>query len=438
MVTEPQVRWSNWAGTFSCTPARVVGPKTEEEIVATVRAAAGARARVKVVGSGHSFTDIACTDGWILRLDGYNRVLAIDRERCLATVQGGITLHDLSEALAASGLAMENMGDVAYQSISGAISTGTHGTGERFRVLASQVVGLTLVTAGGQVLACSADENADVFDVARVGLGALGVISTVTIQCVPAYNIRSVQRPRKVDELLEEFDALSRGDHFEFFWWPHTEVAQAIANTRTQDAPQRSARRSGPVAYAKDILVENNLFGAIQQVARVRHSWIPHLAGITARTMTAKEMTDRSDRVFANERLVRFAEMEYMLPRPDLVPAFREVRSMIARRGFRISFPVEVRTVAADDIPLSPAFGRDSGCIAVHVFNRFEYEPYFREVEAIMKGHDGRPHWGKLHFQDAGSLQARYRLWADFAAVRDRLDPDRLFANAYLNRVLGS
>jgi FAD-linked oxidoreductase len=438
LVTSPRTRWTNWAGTYSCSPARIESPSTEEEIVAIVRSAAERGERVKVAGSGHSFTDIACTDGCMIRLDGYNKVLDVDRDAATVTAQSGITILQLSNAIAPFGLALENLGDVGYQTISGAISTATHGTGERFRNMSSQVAGLSLVTAGGEVRHCSPEAEPDVFKAAQVGLGALGVLSTVTLRCVPAYNVRSVQQPHRVDELLERFDELSaENDHFEFFWWPHTEWAQAITNTRTQDPPSQQMRRTGPGAYIKDILIENRAFGMIQRAAQVRRSWIPRLAGLTAKTMVRKEMTDRSDRVFANERLVRFAEMEYAVPRDQLMAAFREIRSMIERTGLLISFPVEVRAVAADDIPLSPAYGRDTGYIAVHVFHKFEYEPYFREVEAIMEAHDGRPHWGKLHFQSADTLKPRYPLWDAFSAIRDRLDPHRRFANAHLDRVLG-
>jgi len=241
-----------------------------------------------------------------------------------------------------------------------------------------------------------------------------------------------------VDVLLDSLDERCReNDHFEFFWWPHTEWAQAITNTRTQDPPPTKQRRTGVGAYVNDILLENHAFGMIQRAAQVRRQWIPGLASITARTMSRKEMTDRSDRIFANTRLVRFAEMEYAVPRSELIPAVRDIRDMIERKGLLISFPVEVRAVAPDDIPLSPAYGRETGYIAVHVYHKFEYEPYFREVEAIMNAHDGRPHWGKLHFQTAATLRPRYPMWDRFIAVRNRLDGNRMFGNAYLERVLG-
>ena len=431
-------KWTNWGGTYSCSPTRIQSPVSEEEIVGIVRGAAERGERVKVIGSGHSFTDIGCTDGCLVKLDRYNQVLKVDREGARITAQAGITILQLSAALAPFGLAMENMGDVGYQTISGAISTATHGTGEKLRNISSQVVGLTLVLADGTVLDLSADKDPDAFKAAQVSLGALGVISTVTLRTVPAYNIRSLQEPKLVDELLESLDQRCRdNDHFEFFWWPHTEWAQAITNTRTQDPPSESQRRAGFGAYVNDILIENHAFGLIQRAATVNRAWIPRLAGFTARTMTRKEIIDRSDKIFANERLVRFAEMEYAVPREHLVQAVRDIRAMIERTGLLISFPVVVRAVAPDDIPLSPAYGRETGYIAVHVFNKFEYQPYFREVEAIMNAYQGRPHWGKLHFQTAETLRPLYPLWGDFIAVRDRLDPEGMFGNAYLERVLG-
>jgi FAD-linked oxidoreductase len=417
---------------------RVESPSSEEEIVTIVRGAAERGEHVKVVGSGHSFTDIGCTDGCLIKLDNFNRVLEVDRDAATITAQAGITILQLSDALAHHGLAMENMGDVGYQTISGAISTATHGTGERFGNISSQVVGLSLVLANGEVMRCSTETNRDAFKAAQVGLGALGVISSVTLRCVSAYNIRSVQEPRRLGELLDQFDDLcANNDHFELFWFPHTEWAQAITNTRTHEPLPDGHRRTGFGAYVNDILLENHAFGMIQRAAQVRREWIPGLAAITAKTMSRKEMTDRSDRIFANTRLVRFAEMEYAVPRSRLIEAVRDIRTMIQRKRLLISFPVEVRVVAEDDIPLSPANGRATGYIAVHVYHKFEYEPYFREVEAIMNTHEGRPHWGKLHFQTASTLRQRYPQWDAFIEVRDRLDPHRVFGNAYLERVLG-
>lgn len=428
--------WTNWAGTASCRPVAIESPAGQEQLVDVVRRAAAAGERVKAVGSGHSFTEIACTDGRLVRLDRHDAVLEVNVERRTATVQSGITIAKLSEELARHGLALENQGDVAYQTIAGAISTATHGTGRRLRNISSQVCGLELVLGDGEVLRCSADVEPEVYAVARVGLGALGLLSTVTLQCVPAFALHSVIEPRRLDELLERFDELAEDNqHFEFFWFPHTDWAQAITNNRT-DRPLRPRPRLA--AYVDDILLQNHVFGLLQRLGRARPTWIPGLARGTARMLSRVELVDASHRVFANERYVRFAEMEYAIPRQHVVEAVRELRAMIERTDLRISFPVEVRVVAPDDIPLSTAYGRETAYIAVHVFRGMPYEPYFREVEAIMEAIEGRPHWGKLHFQDAERLRPRYPEWDRFAAVRDRLDPERRFANRYLERVLGA
>ena len=309
------------------------------------------------------------------------------------------------------------------------------GTGATRTGIPAQVAALSMVLAGGSVLRCSPEDDPETFGMAQVGLGALGVISTVTLRCVPAFNLHSVEEPRPLDEVLERFDELSgANDHFEFFWFPHTDVAQTFTNNRT-DEPARPKGRVG--AYLDDVLLENHAFGLVQRVGQGRPSWMPALARFTGRLLSRSEVVDRSDRVFANERLVRFAEMEYAIPVRHAVPAVRELRSMIERAGLRVSFPIEVRVLGADEVPLSMAYGRASAFIAVHVYWKQEYERYFREVEAIMDGFDGRPHWGKLHFQAAGTLRPRYPLWDRFLAVRDRLDPDRVFGNPYLDRVLG-
>jgi FAD-linked oxidoreductase len=427
--------FQNWAGNQSCTPLSLERPATEEQLVAVVGRAAAAGERVKVVGAGHSFTDIACTDGRMVSLDGHDRFLEVDNRAATVKVESGITIAALGEALARLGLAQPNLGDVAYQSIAGAISTATHGTGGRLGNISTQVKALSMVTADGSVLEASAVENPDLFEAARVGLGALGVISNVTLQCVPAFTLRSVQAPRGLDEVLEQVDELvAQNDHFEFFWIPHSNRVLAITNNHTDAPPHPPGRVS---AYFNDMVMENHAFGLLQRLGAVNSSWIPALGRLTSRLLSSRDLADVSSRVFANPRLVRFVEMEYALPRDALAPAVRDVRSMIERKGLRVSFPVEVRVAAADDIWLSTANGRDTCYIAVHVFRGMPFQPYFREVEAIMNGYQGRPHWGKLHYQTAETLRPRYPRWDEFIAVRDRIDPEGRFSNTYLDRVLG-
>lgn len=427
-------RWKNWAGNQQCTPAAVDYPRTEAELVASVSRAAEAGQRAKVVGSGHSFTGVALTDGRQIRLDHYDRVVAIDHDHGLVTVQAGITLARLNELLAMAGLALPNLGDVQYQTVSGALATGTHGTGRNHQALSAQIRALRLVTADGSVLDCSPDHEPEVFSAARVGLGALGAVSTLTLQCVPAFDLHAFERPERIDGLLEDIDRHVDGnDHFEFYWVPHTGWALTKRNNRT-DRPRE--RRPAWQEFYNDVFLSNWAFGLLCRGGRIWPDAIPRLMRILSSTGEL-DYVDRSDRVFTTPRTVRFYEMEYALPKDAGPEALNRVRDFVDRSGLRLSFPVEVRFAAADDIPLSTAYGRDTCYIAVHVYRGTEYERYFKGVEEIMDSYGGRPHWGKMHFQTAETLASRYPEWDRFQAVRARLDPDGRFSNDYLDRVLG-
>ncbi len=427
-------RWRNWAGNQVCAPAAVESPRRPADLVGLVRRAAGRGQRVKVVGAGHSFTDAACTDGLQVRLDHYDRVLDVDAGAGLATVQAGISLGRLSAALATRGLGLDSLGDIDRQTVGGAISTGTHGTGSRYGGLATQVVGLELVTADGSLLRCSAEKEPDVFEAARVGVGAVGILSTVTLRCVPAFNLAAVEEPVRLAQLLDHFDDyVADNDHFEFFWVPHTDWAFTKRQNRTAQA---AFGRSPAAAFRDRVLLENVAFGAVCRVGRAVPRLVPPLARLVASGRRA-EYVDRSYRVFASPRYVRFYEMEYAIPMGQAVTAVSRVRELVERLGLPVSFPVEVRVGAGDDIPLSMATGRATAYIAVHVYRGMPYEQYFRGVEEIMEPLGGRPHWGKLHYQTARSLAPRYPQWERWQAARRRVDPDGRFANSYTDRVLG-
>lgn len=428
------LRWRNWAGNQECLPSQVHEPASEDELAAIVKQAALAGERVKMVGSGHSFTGVALTDGHHVRPGRYGRVVRIDRASGLVTVQSGMTLSTLNAALATAGLALPNLGDIAYQTVAGAISTATHGTGERHGNLATQVRGLRLVTGDGSIVECSADERPDVFRAARVGVGALGLISTVTLATVPAFDLHVVEEPLRLDAVLESLDDHVGGaDHFEFFWVPHTGWALTKSNKRTERA---RAPRSRWRSFRDDVLLANVAFGAACRLGRIRPAAIPRLARAIPSTGRV-EYVDRSDKVFASPRYVRFYEMEYAVPREAAAQVVRDLKDMVKRTGLMISFPVEVRFVAQDDIPLSPSYGRDTCYVAVHMYRGVQHHQYFSAVEDIMDGVGGRPHWGKLHFQTAETLAPRYPAWDEAQAVRRRLDPEGTFANTYTDRVLG-
>ena len=429
------MKWRNWAGNQTARPETVLVPRSDAEVAEAVRSAhAGGRA-VRVVGSGHSFTAAAVANDVLMRVDALSGIRSVDRENLTVTVGAGTPLHVLNDLLHAEGLALANMGDIAYQTVAGAISTGTHGTGVGLGGIAAQVRGLRLVDGAGRETVCTASENADVLDVARVSVGSLGVITEVTLAVVPAFLLAATEMPMRVDALLGDIDGLVHGnDHFEFFWVPHTGWALTKRNNRTDGLREPLPRVRG---WFETTFMENVAFGAVCRLGRMYPPAIPRLAKALP-SSGERRYVDHSHRVFASPRLVRFYEMEQAVPIEALPSALRAVMEMVRRKGHRLNFPVEVRFTAADDIPLSTAHGRTSAYIAVHVYKGMEYEPFMRDVEDIMRDHDGRPHWGKLHWRDAEELSRLYPRWTDFTAMRDRLDPDRTFRNAYTAQVFGA
>jgi FAD-linked oxidoreductase len=441
--TDPDLRpvggasqpWRNWTGDQSCRPARREWPASIDELSAAVQRAVTDGLRVRAAGSGHSFSDIDRTDGLMLSLDRMSAVLEVDRASGLARVQAGITIRELGRALDAHGLALANVGDIDVQTIAGAISTATHGTGAELPNIPAQVSELTLVLADGSTLACSAERDAETWAAARVGLGALGTIAEVTLQCVPAFTLHGVDAPAPLEEVLSRFDELVReNDHFEFFVFPHADVALTRTNNRTEREPRPPSRVA---AYLSDVLLTNRAFELFCRAGRRWPSQIPRLNRTVTRLAGRRERVDRSAAIFASPRLVRFTEMEYCVPRASTVAAVRRVLELVGREGFDVPFPIEVRTVAPDDALISTASERECGFIAVHMYTGMEWEPYFRAVEAIMDDYEGRPHWGKRHFQTAATLRTRYPHWERFQAVRARLDPGGVFANEWTDRVLG-
>jgi L-gulono-1,4-lactone dehydrogenase len=418
--------WTNWAREQRCAPERIERPGSEDELV---RVVAGAR-RVKVAGSGHSFNDIACTDGLMVDLSGMNRLLKVEGNQ--VTVEAGITLHDLGEQLAARGLAMENEGDVDPQTLAGAIATATHGTGGSFGNLSAQVAGVRLVTGAGELRDI---RDGDELRAVRVSLGALGAISAVTLRCVPAFTIHRIDELRPLDEVLPRLDELvDAHDHWEAFTLPYTRAALTLSSERTYCEPRP---RAPGRAFLRDVLLENAALEAACRVGRRFPSAIPAVNRRLAALMRRSEHLDASHRVYANTRLVRFTEMEYGIPREHAAEALERVLALIERRRLRVGFPIELRVVAADDALLSTAHGRATAYIAVHQYHGMEFETYFRAVEAIMEDYGGRPHWGKRHYQSAATLAPRYPEWDRFQEVRWRLDPEGRFENEYTRRVLG-
>ncbi|MYX58518.1 FAD-binding protein [Streptomyces sp. SID8382] len=427
--------WHNWAGNVTARPARIVAPSSTGELAEVVRRAAEEGLKVKAVGTGHSFTTTAATDGLLIRPDRMAGVRELDREAGTVTVAAGTPLRQLNETLAAHGLSLVNMGDIMEQTVAGATATGTHGTGRDSASIAAQIKGLELVTADGSVLRCSAEENPEIFAAARIGIGALGVVSEITFGVEPEFLLTAREEPMPFDRVMADFQQLvAENEHFEFYWFPHTGNCNTKRNNRSTGPAAPVGRVSG---WVDDELLSNGIFQVACSVGRAVPATIPGIAKISSRALSARTYTDIPYKVFTSPRRVRFLEMEYAVPREAAVTALRELKATVERSGLRVSFPVEVRTAPADDIALSTASGRETAYIAVHLYRGTPHRAYFTAAEQIMIAHGGRPHWGKLHSRDAAYLSGVYPRFGEFTAVRDQLDPDRLFTNDYLRRVLG-
>ncbi len=426
--------WRNWAGTVKANPQLVVEPETVDDVVAAVNAATGNDQTIRMIGSGHSFTAAAQANGVMLRPQRLNAIRSVDTAANTITVDAGVNLTALCDVLDQNGLALTNMGDIRVQTIAGAIQTSTHGTGRDSGTFAAMVRELELVLADGSVATVSATSDSELFNAARAGLGAFGIITAVTLAVEPAFRLHAHEHPASFGDTVESFDKwTAEHDHVEFFWFPHTEGCLVKKNDRT-DAPAQPIGKLK--AWWDDDFLSNTMFGALCRLGRAAPGYVPVINKFAARALSERSFTDVSWKVFTSERDVKFVEMEYALPRAELLPALGELKDLLDNGPWRITFPIEVRSVPGDDAWLSTAHGRDTGYIAVHAFQRMEHD-WFAPAEAIFRKHGGRPHWGKMNTRTAADLAPDYPHWADVARVRDRVDPDRRFANAYTDRVLG-
>jgi L-gulonolactone oxidase len=434
---EGSTTWTTWAGTASAHPVAVAHPATTAEVSQVVVEARERGLRVKAVGSGHSFTSIAITDGVLVHLDRLSGIVHADVPSGRVRVLAGTPLHRLNPALAALGLALPNLGDIDRQTISGALATGTHGTGGRFRGIADAVIEVRIVLPDGSAVDCDRVREPALFEAARISLGALGIITELTLQCVPAFLLQAREEPGTLSGTLARLDDLVDGtDHFEFYWFPHTDRVLTKRNTRLPlDAGAHPLPRWK--AWLEDDLLSNRVFEVVNRVSAARPEWVPRINRVTSRVLSAREFTTASHEVFASAREVRFREMEYAVPRAAAKDLIRGLRDMTDRSDLRLPFPVEVRFAAADDVWMSSSYGRDSCYIAVHQYHRMDHHAYFDAFEAMAREVDGRPHWGKLHGRRRDDLRPAYPQYDAFLGVRERVDPDRMFANEYLDRVLG-
>lgn len=433
--------WQSWAGSVSCSPERVVSPRTVAEVAAAVTSAR----ELRVVGGGHSFSPVVTTNGVLMSVDALRHVaepvrLAQPEGRAThtVTVGAGLRLRELNRALAARGLAMSNLGDIDCQSVAGAISTGTHGTGGAAAGLSTMVRGVGIVLADGTHVEASASQDPGLFEVARLGLGAVGVLTSVTLAVEPAYTLRAVEEPWPLARVLDELEGpgglLATNEHVEMFWFPHTDRALTKRNNRVphDDAPLRPVR-----AWIDDELLSNGAFEVANRIGAHLPRTVPTLARLSSRALSARSFTAPSHEVFVSARRVRFHETEWALPRAAMPTVLAELERWIDRTRARVSFPVEVRFAAPEDVWLSTAHGRDTAYVAVHQFHRADHRALFAATQDLMVAHGGRPHWGKMHGLDAQRLAPLYPRFGDVLGVVERVDPEGRFRNDHLEVVLG-
>lgn len=427
--------WSNWAGDQTCSPRDLIRPRSRRQLVEVVTEGAAAGRQITVVGSGHSFTAAALSDDLLLDVGALSGVLSVDRAGGLVKVAAGTVLSRLNLDLDHLGLAMPNLGDIDVQTIAGAISTGTHGTGAELPNISAQVVAIELLTADGRIRELNESEQPDLLRAARIAVGSLGVIVSVTLKTVPAFDLHRIDQPMQLDTVLSDFDRLAADNqHFEFFVFPYTRTALTIRRNRTEAARRPRGRVE---RYLSDVVLENGLGDLALRTTGKVPALIPKVARFSTAIMNQAERTDTSHSVFASYRTIRFNEMEYALHRGAGPEAVRQVLDLIETERFPMGMPIECRVVAGDDALLSPAGKNPSTYIAVHQHRSMEWQPYFEAIEQIFDSYGGRPHWGKRHSLTAATLAPRYPEWRLFQAARDELDPGRTFSNEYVKTVLG-
>jgi FAD-linked oxidoreductase len=404
----------------TCEPRAIETPANEAELVALVRRAAAGDYVVRVAGTGHSFTPLCASEGLLIALDGLQGIVAADRGALKATVWAGTKIQQMGEPLRQAGLAMENMGDIDRQSLAGAISTGTHGTGRGIGSISTQVIGLRLLTAGSDIIDCSAETEPDIFKAGQVSLGALGIITQVTLRLLPAYDLRERSWVIPVEACIAEIESLIAANrHFEFFWSPQEDAC--------------AAKTLNPMPQTNNISQEESAgFKEASAGADEPRSNAGQPAPGSLSRYIKGERSGPSHRIFPSERNVRFNEIEFAVAEAQGPDCFREIRRLMQRKYPAVTWPIEYRTLGADDIDLSPAYERDSVTISVHQAGELPYQAFFADVEAIFRNYRGRPHWGKIHTHTARELRDLYPMWAHFQAVRTRLDPQGRFLNSYL------
>ncbi|WP_158814725.1 D-arabinono-1,4-lactone oxidase [Methylocapsa sp. S129] len=405
--------WRNWVGNQSFIARHMSEPGSEDELAALVHEASRRNLGVRVAGSGHSFTPVVATSGLLLSLKNMQGIVSADHDRKRVVVRAGTKIGDIGRALKQIGLSLANQGDIDTQAIAGALSTGTHGTGISLGCLSSQAVGMRLIQADGSALSVDADTDPETMAAAQVSIGMLGVMSTVTLQTVDAYNLKEKLWRDDFETCMAQHDELAaRHRHFSFFWCPVPESRHLYC------LPDVAA--VSPTKHEHDVcemkvmdITDEPPFSDEKSFERVAYS----------------------SEIYPIEYVPNFHELEYAIPVENGKEALRQVRDLMLTKHTNCIYPVEYRFVGGDSGMLSPYYKRDSVTVSVSGGPGIDYWNYLLDVDAILRQYGARPHWGKLHFNNAQDMPTLYPRFDDFRAIRRRLDAEGRFLNDHLRNL---
>lgn len=419
------MEWHNWSGSVSARPRAIARPRDEAELRAAILGAT----HVRVRGAGHSFMPLCATGGTLIDMSDYIAPIEIAADRATAWVPAGWSLARLTETLWREGLSLINQGDVNPQSLAGATATGTHGTGGELGSLSTQVIAFELMLADGTLVQCDARQNPDLFEAQRLSLGLFGVVTRIRIGLLPAYYLEERIESRPLGEMAERWEELGAATrHFEFFVFPYAD--RVIFKTL------HPAEGGGALRRSSDI--DERPFRYACEIGRAAPFMIPPIQRLMMRlSARPSRRIGPAWQIFPGERTIRFEEMEYELPRADGLPTLMEAIGYIRRKRLPVAFPFEFRLVAGDDIWMSP-FNRGPGSsISFHQYARMPWRALFGEIEPVLRGANGRPHWAKRHTLTCADVHALYPRAGDFLKVRAGVDPGAKFVNDDLARLFG-
>jgi len=423
-------QWTNWSESFISKPEMILYPKNEEDIHNIIKYCHKNKKKIRVIGAGHSFTPLAVTNNILLSLENFSGIDKIDYENKRVSVWAGTTLLELGKLLYKHGLSMENLGDINVQTIAGAISTGTHGSGINFGNLSTQVTELSIITASGDYLTISETENSHLFNAARLSLGLLGIIIKVEINVISAHQLISVSKRSTINKSFPNLNELIKTNrHFEFFWFPHTETIQIKTLNPATSNPKNNLKGSSTF---NDLIIENGALSLVSKLSRMQPKLSRFISKMIALSIPTGHTIGNSFEMYATPRLVKFNEMEYSIPAEHMASAMKDINYVIQKYKFDVHFPIECRYVKGDKLWLSPSYERDAAYIAIHMYKGMAYKHYFAKLEEVFKHYQGRPHWGKEHTLTPIDLQNLFPKYNDFLQVRKQLDPNNLFLNSYL------